>query len=65
MSHGGAPPWVYKREIASLEAELASSRQRGASGSQEEIDRLSRRIKDLEAENAELKRQLEESRKPK
>lgn len=53
--HGGAPPWVYKNEISNLQSENWSKLS--------EIDRLKDHIKELEAENTRLKRELEECRK--
>jgi chromosome segregation ATPase len=61
---GGAPSWVYKNQIARLEAELRSASGRADSVLQDEIDKLRRRIKELESENAELKRDLGEYRNP-
>lgn len=53
--HGGAPPWVYKNEIAHLASENWSKIS--------ELDRLGDRVKVLEAENARLKQELEECKK--
>lgn len=59
MGHGGAPPWVYKNQIATLEAELSSASRRADSALEGEVNRLRAKIRELEGENAELKRELE------
>lgn len=53
--HGGAPPWVYKNQISNLQSENWSKHS--------EIDRLKDQVKELEAENARLKKELEECKK--
>jgi hypothetical protein len=53
--HGGAPPWVYKNEIAHLQSQNSSN--------VSEMDRLKDRVKELEEENARLKNELEQCKK--
>ncbi len=53
--HGGAPPWVYKNEISHLQSENWTKIS--------EIDRLKDHVKELESENARLKKELEECRR--
>ncbi len=57
MGYGGAPPWVYKNEIAHLRSENWSNIS--------EIDRLKDRINELQQENARLKAELEQCMKEK
>lgn len=49
---GGAPPWVYKNQMSSQAASYEQT-----------IRRLQNRVKELEEENAELKKELDELRK--
>lgn len=52
MARGGAPPWVYKQEQAAMSASYES-----------QVSSLNQRIRELERENAALKKGLEEYRK--
>ena len=50
MGYGGAPPWVYKEREATLTSSYES-----------QVSTLQARIKKLEAENASLRKELDEA----
>lgn len=52
MAWGGAPPWVYKEQQAAMSASYES-----------QVSSLNQRIRELERENAALKKELEDCRK--
>lgn len=62
MNYGGAPPWVYKREMASREASHYDQESRLSSEIQDlkkENQKLKDKIIELEAENKDLKNYID------